>query len=278
MTKRYIQVVIALLISLASANAQGYYPLQVGNIWQFIDDPMHPYLQTESIIADTVLGNGHTYAVYSGQFFYPARFIRQIGTKVVYFNSADSTDNTFLDFAASEGDTISGHSNTHWIALGKKSYNSYYQQNQWSFGYGYGNLEDGGWTIVDSLGLYSVAMEPGIVWNLTGVRIDGLVRYGSITSVSDQQSAVPKSIVIYQNYPNPFNPTTNIQFFLPTRSYVSMRIFDLLGRQVADIYEGSLNSGFHSCSWNAVNVNSGVYFCHLQAGVFIGDRKLILLK
>jgi hypothetical protein len=52
----------------------------------------------------------------------------------------------------------------------------------------------------------------------------------------------------------------------------------MLGRQVADIYEGSLNSGFHSYTWNAVNIGSGAYFCHLQAGIFVGTRRLMLLK
>ncbi len=213
-----------------SVNVEGYYPLHVGNMWQYSNDPMHPIIQTESIIADTVLGNGHTYAVYSGLFF-PARFMRQVGSKILFFNSTDSIEYTLLDFAANAGDTVSRlHVDPSWIVLVGKPFNSYLPQNQWQFEYGNGVLTNGSWTIVDSIGLYGTTKEPGIEWRLTGARINGSVRYGNITSVSDQQSAIPQSTAIYQNYPNPFNPTTNIQFFLSIQSACFGENFRYVGK------------------------------------------------
>ena len=83
---------------------------------------------------------------------------------------------------------------------------------------------------------------------------------------------------LYQNYPNPFNLSTNISFNLPTKSFVSMKIFDLLGREVSTVVSEELSAGDHTIQWNAENLPSGVYFCRVQAGLVTQIKKLILLK
>jgi hypothetical protein len=277
--KTLLHIVTVICLSSTLAISQGYYPLHVGDLWQFNDDPLHPSVQTESIIADTMLPNGETYAVYSGAFFYPARFIRQVGSKIVYRSYADSVDNTLFDFVAAIGDTIFKRSaDSYWVALTSKSYNSSLRQSQWAFTYGFGGLANGGWTIVDSLGLFAVGMEPGVWWTLTGARINGQVRYGTILSVPAQGVGTPTSFMLFQNYPNPFNPSTSIRFFTPVRSFVSVLIWDLLGRRVANIHEGVLNSGFHTYTWNAINSSSGIYLCRVQAGDLFTTRKLLLIR
>lgn len=89
-----------------------------------------------------------------------------------------------------------------------------------------------------------------------------------------------------QNYPNPFNPTTSISFELPKKSYVSLRIFDIIGREVATIASEEMPAGRYTKQWNAVNMASGIYFYRLvanaipsgQAGPFTETKKLVLLK
>ena len=81
-----------------------------------------------------------------------------------------------------------------------------------------------------------------------------------------------------QNYPNPFNPSTTISFTLPSRSFVSLKVFDLIGREVATIVSEEMQAGNHSRQWNAANMPSGIYFYRLQAGLFAETKKLILLK
>jgi hypothetical protein len=82
-----------------------------------------------------------------------------------------------------------------------------------------------------------------------------------------------------QNYPNPFNPTTNISFSIPSKSFVSLKVFDLLGREVATLVSEEMLAGNHSRQWNAINIPSGVYFYRLQAGSSYNEtKKLILLK
>jgi hypothetical protein len=81
-----------------------------------------------------------------------------------------------------------------------------------------------------------------------------------------------------QNYPNPFNPSTMITFNLPSRSFVSLKVFDFQGREMATLVSEELSAGNHSCQWNAANLPGGVYVCRLQAGSVQETRKLVLLK
>jgi hypothetical protein len=90
--------------------------------------------------------------------------------------------------------------------------------------------------------------------------------------------AQPSYFRLNQNYPNPFNPTTTILFHLQSRSFVSLKIFDLLGREIATIVSEELLAGSYSKQWNAMNVPSGIYFYCLQAGTSIDTKKLVLLK
>ncbi len=98
------------------------------------------------------------------------------------------------------------------------------------------------------------------------------------TAVRTTESEAPKTFSLSQNYPNPFNPTTTISFALPAQSFVSLKVFDMLGREVLTIVSGELRAGSYTRQWNASNVASGVYFYRLQAETFSGTKKLLLLK
>jgi 5'-nucleotidase len=80
------------------------------------------------------------------------------------------------------------------------------------------------------------------------------------------------------NYPNPFNPTTTIRFTLPSKSYVSLKIYDVLGRQVAALVQDELPAGTYSQQWNASLLPSGVYFYRLQAGGVSDVKKMSLIR
>jgi hypothetical protein len=98
------------------------------------------------------------------------------------------------------------------------------------------------------------------------------------TSVIEVPSNGPGEFRLEQNYPNPFNPTTTISFSIPSKSFVTLKVFDLLGRELADIISEEMSSGNYSRQWNAAKLSSGVYFYRLQAGSFFEARKLILLR
>ena len=91
-------------------------------------------------------------------------------------------------------------------------------------------------------------------------------------------SELPKQVSLLQNYPNPFNPTTSIRFELPANQPVTLRVFDLSGRQVATLASGVYTAGSHEIRFDASSLSSGVYFYQLQTETATLTRKFTLLK
>jgi len=100
---------------------------------------------------------------------------------------------------------------------------------------------------------------------------------GLLESV-ESEIAQPRAFVLSQNYPNPFNPTTVISYQLPVISNVDLRVFDLLGREVAVLVNEEKPPGSYTVTWNAGGMASGVYLYKIQAERFIETKKLLLLK
>jgi hypothetical protein len=83
---------------------------------------------------------------------------------------------------------------------------------------------------------------------------------------------------LYQNYPNPFNPNTTIEFDLANSSKVTLKIFNILGEEVATLLSERLTAGFYSNDWDAGNLASGVYLYRLKAGEYVETKKMILMR
>jgi hypothetical protein len=111
---------------------------------------------------------------------------------------------------------------------------------------------------------------------------------GGTTWIEDEPSSIvqiPKQFTLSQNYPNPFNPSTTISFTLPSKSFISLKIYDLLGREVATLASEVLSAGRYTRQWNAMNMPSGVYFYRLQVypdavgtGSYSETKKLVLIR
>ena len=99
-----------------------------------------------------------------------------------------------------------------------------------------------------------------------------------ITGVKDEINVTPVSVALLQNYPNPFNQSTNISFSIPSQSFVTLKIFDVVGREIATILSDKLDVGNYTREWNAKDFPSGIYFYRLQAGSFSETKKLVLIK
>lgn len=91
-------------------------------------------------------------------------------------------------------------------------------------------------------------------------------------------SEVPASYELLQNFPNPFNPSTVIKFGLPKNGFVTLKVYDALGKEVAQLVNGNLNAGTYNVDFNASRLSSGVYFYRISAGEFTEIRKMVLLK
>jgi hypothetical protein len=98
------------------------------------------------------------------------------------------------------------------------------------------------------------------------------------TTSVERNDPIPSSIILYQNYPNPFNPTTNIAFSLQAKSFVSLKVFDLVGREVATLMSQEKTAGTYHVTFDASKLPSGVYFYRLQAGSFTETKKLVLFR
>ncbi|MCC6475654.1 S8 family serine peptidase [bacterium] len=98
------------------------------------------------------------------------------------------------------------------------------------------------------------------------------------TAADENGVALPTKFALHSAYPNPFNPSTQLRFDVPSASQVSLRIFDLTGREVATLVNGRHEPGVYHASWNASSLATGVYFARLDAGEYTLTQKLLLLK
>ena len=98
------------------------------------------------------------------------------------------------------------------------------------------------------------------------------------TSVENNIAQIKIEFYLYQNYPNPFNSSTYISFHLPSENFVSLKIYDILGRNVAVLISEEMQSGDHTIVWDATGLPSGTYFYSLQSGNYTEVKKLVLLK
>ncbi|MBI4535209.1 MAG: T9SS type A sorting domain-containing protein [Ignavibacteriae bacterium] len=148
----------------------------------------------------------------------------------------------------------------------------------------------GGHTIVNVNRDASTSTAPSVAGYRSGAGFDGGVLFagfgptglfydGSNISPTDVRPTdeVPAVFALEQNYPNPFNPTTTIKFSIPHTSDVTLKVYDLLGREVATLLNDTKPMGTYEVTWNAANLASGVYFYRLTAGSFYDVIRVVLL-
>jgi len=99
-----------------------------------------------------------------------------------------------------------------------------------------------------------------------------------ITSVPRPSTDLPTHFILNQNYPNPFNPSTTIRFSIPHREYVTLKIFDVLGREVATLVDGEMDASEHSVVFDASNLSGGTYFYQLKAESVVRTQCMVFIK
>ena len=106
--------------------------------------------------------------------------------------------------------------------------------------------------------------------------INGLVEI--ITDDINEIDNTPESFTLYQNYPNPFNPVTNIKYSTPQSGYITLKVYNLLGEEVAVLFEGFRSAGNYNILFNGSDLPSGIYFYRLKSSSFVETKKLVLMK
>ena len=110
-------------------------------------------------------------------------------------------------------------------------------------------------------------------------RIDiGCYERSVIDGIDSQDQSKPSDFILYQNYPNPFNPNTTINYIIPSEQFVTMKVYDVLGKEVAVLVSEEKPAGSYEVDFNASQLSSGVYFYQVKAGPPIQTMKMILIK
>lgn len=94
---------------------------------------------------------------------------------------------------------------------------------------------------------------------------------------------IPKDYLLTQNYPNPFNPSTKIEFGLPNVTFVTLKIYNILGEEVITLVEKNMSAGTYRVTWDGSDkigrkVSTGIYLYHIQAGDFVQTKRMLLIK
>lgn len=128
-----------------------------------------------------------------------------------------------------------------------------------------------GRSLILSNNILYLGTSDGVVWKRN------LSDFG-ITTVESLKEEIPSAFELSQNYPNPFNPTTKIQFSIPASQRVSLKIFDITGREVASLVDEFLSAGNYSYDFDGSKLSSGIYFYRLISGNFSEIKKMALIK
>lgn len=110
-----------------------------------------------------------------------------------------------------------------------------------------------------------------------GIVIGDTTIFNPFTNIKSSLT-LPFKYMLHQNYPNPFNPSTTISFSLHKPEKVELKVFDLLGREVAFLLNGYKPAGEHKVEFDGSNLSSGIYFYRLQTGIYSSVKKMILMK
>ena len=301
--KRYLLTFFILIITLkinpqsghiildASNSINSFYPLQIGNRWDYSSYYTNYQGQSETdslfvaVIKDTIMPNSKKYFVLNYQDFAGGKFVRLDSNYVYYYNESDSTEVPFFKLDAEAGEdwvTQFNFTNHIWLEsvdtldlFGTLSKVKHYKLDGLILCYV---------ALSDKFGMYSYFSpgEPPGSSNTTEILLGGIINnqtFGSPLSVKyNDNNKVHEKFVLYHNYPNPFNPSTTIQYEIPNSGLVTIKVYDVLGREVKTLVNQYQNMGSHEANFNAGNLSSGVYFYQLRAGDFVSTKKMILVK
>ncbi len=270
-----------------------WYPLKTGNKWVYENSiEADKYRNSIEVIKDTLI---------QGKKYFKEKYLSNETTNYFYerIDSSDGkvyrrigdSDVVYYDFTADVGDTVlfdRGNEYEYgWVLENQQSFNEFGISSTLRFFnvllYGSGYRL---YSFVKDIGLYKD--EGGEVLYtqslLKGFIKDGIV-YGDTSLVTvdvRDPKKVPTEFFLFQNYPNPFNPTTNIGFRIANFGFVTLRVYDVLGREVATLVNEEKQPGEYEVEFNPAsgikNLASGIYFYKLQAGSYSSTKKMIYLK
>jgi hypothetical protein len=279
---------LTLLTFTATAFCQNYYPLQIGNTWFYrsVSSPDSTIGVSVRVVGDSLFSNGLRYFVLNHGDIMGQRFVRADSTSVYYFTGQDQR---VFKLNAQVGDTTwLGWYPYAFVRLARIDTFMIFGFSERVLTYELDGLLYAVLRLTQRFGpmtewRYSDPPPPWPEWGmeLVGCIIDS-IRYGNTLGVADNVN-IPHSFELYQNFPNPFNPETHIAYMLHYRSQVTVRVFDLLGREIRILVDEIQRAGDQSTRWDGRDglgrvVTSGVYLYQLRTPEFSQVRKMLLLR
>lgn len=141
-------------------------------------------------------------------------------------------------------------------------------------------LADGKWYDIFNKSVLNLDVVPLPNFTIAGytAKVYSNIPDSVLLDVSGEKGEIPEKFLLYQNYPNPFNPITTIEFSLPVSGLVTLKIYNVLGQEIAELLNGEMKAGNYSIKFDASKFSSGMYLYKLTAGNFTSVKKLLLLK
>jgi len=254
------------------------FPMHVGDRWQFSEVP--GMVSETLVVGDTILSNGLKYSILSGM--YVSGLYRLDGPRL--YQRRGGTDALICDFSGKPGDSLGFYrysTDTSIVSVRDQGLWLCFDQLRFQMRFFHRSMHSPGimraqYQVADSVGFVAIDEET-IHFRLVGAVINGR-QFGLITSVAQNPHEIPEVVHLLHNYPNPFNGTTVISFHIGMPSEVSVSIYDVMGRRIADLLSVHSSRGSFTLKWDAAQNPSGVYFCRLSAGGTVKTTAMILTR
>ncbi len=290
-----------------------YYPLAIGNKWVYDtwgwwwDGTIyHTYsgITIREVIGDTIMTNGKFYyklfdpTTFNYPYYLFERIDSSSGKVFRYDNTLGLPNNEYLieDLFAELSDTVWSSRHQYqdfipFICVGQENFNKWGIQGSRKI-FTIDDLTGYTYSLARRIGVDSIYSSFDFGENFTTIKgciIDGVV-YGDTTTVGveDEEKPIATSFRLEQNYPNPFNPRTVISYRLPVTSNVTLKVYDVLGNEIATLVNEEKPAGEYEVEFyakggsasggNVTNLPSGIYFYQIKAGSFIQTKKMVYLK
>jgi len=281
------------------------YPLSIGNKWVYLIKDVtwpviHYYVGFTEVLCDTIAPNGKVYfhlKEYENHYQYESHYLERVdsldGKVYRYYEDPLLPENEYVayDLLAEVGDTIITPPPPYYVesrtyVVGVDTFFKWgltkLRKHYWQY---YGLYRTFSFTQDIGTDKSTIAVASGY-WTestLQGCIIDGLI-YGDTTTVGleDEETPIATTFNLEQNYPNPFNPSTVISYRLPVTSNVTLKVYDILGNEIATLVNEEKSAGTYEVEFRPESSikqpASGIYFYQLKAGSFVETKKMILLK
>ncbi len=292
-----LPILCSLIFILITTNltAQDYYPLEIGNRWDYevwsSNDNNFKTMGNYSIevISDSMFSNGKTYYVLSDYDFSGGRYVRADNDFVYYYDEDASIEDTIYHLNAQIGDSWEvWFGPTAHISVEEIDTTELFTFSSRVMKFRLDGLILKYVNLSDLFGpsYFHFPGEPPGTSNTFKFLVGGIlsgVEFGEPLSAEHAKDSKLSSFTLSQNYPNPFNPSTKINYRLPERSFVTVKIYDVLGNEIATLVNQEKPAGSYEVEFNGTGLihqtlPSGVYFYQLRTGAFIETKKMILLR